>query len=469
MIIHVVKAGETLWQISSAYRVPMTSIIQTNELEDPNRLVIGQALVIPSDGIFHTVESGEYLWKIAQKYGTAVQTILEHNQIADPAKIYPGLVIYIPGGTNHRIQPGETLWQIAQTYGVSLQDLIKANNITNPNLVYPGTILVIPQKPRPPLQVNAYIYFYGENAVPMVQQAGPYLTYLSPFAYLIREDGTLESIYDGPAVQAAKAAGIIPMMSIANFTATSKGENLASVVLNNPEIVERLLTEIITTMKEKGYQGLNIDFEYVLPADRESYNRFLEQAVTRLHAEGFFVSSAVAPKLSAQQRGLLYEAHDYEAHGRIVDFVILMTYEWGWRKGPPQAISPLNEIRRVLDYAVSVIPREKIFFGFQIYARDWVLPHLQGQEAETFSVKEAVNRAIRYNANINYDPVSQSPYYRYTDEQGRDHEVWFEDARSAQAKFDTVKEYNLKGISYWTLGYPFPQNWVLLKDNFEIE
>jgi len=44
--------------------------------------------------------------------------------------------------------------------------------------------------------------------------------------------------------------------------------------------------------------------------------------------------------------------------------------------------------------------------------------------------------------------------------------VWFEDARSAQAKFDLAKEYNLRGISYWTLGYPFPQNWALLEDNF---
>ena len=30
----------------------------------------------------------------------------------------------------------------------------------------------------------------------------------------------------------------------------------------------------------------------------------------------------------------------------------------------------------------SVIPRDKIFFGFQLYARDWLLPHLPGQEAQ---------------------------------------------------------------------------------------
>ena len=145
-----------------------------------------------------------------------------------------------------------------------------------------------------------------------------------------------------------------------------------------------------------------------------------------------------------------------------------MTYEWGYRFGPPQAISPLNQIKRVLDYAVTVIPRDKIFFGFQIYARDWLLPHAEGQEAETFSQQEALRRAIESGATIQYDTVAQSPYFRYTDAQGRYHEVWFEDARSAQAKFDLVKDYHLRGISYWVLGYPYSQNWLLLEDNFTI-
>ncbi|MGH4119480.1 glycosyl hydrolase family 18 protein [Clostridium sp.] len=258
------------------------------------------------------------------------------------------------------------------------------------------------------------------------------------------------------------------MMAITNFTSTTKGENLAHIVLNSPTIVDSLLTDIISTMKQKGYLGINIDFENVIPADREAYNSFLQRAVTRLHSEGFFVSTAVAPKVSGAQQGLLYEAHDYEAHGRIVDFVVLMIYEWGWRKGPPQAISPLNQIKRVLDYAITVIPKQKIYFGFQIYSRDWLLPHIEGQEAETFSCQEAILRAVKYGANIQYDSIAQSPFYRYRDEKLRFHEVWFEDARSAKAKFDVVKSYNLNGISYWVLGYPFPQNWALLQDNFTI-
>ena len=157
-----------------------------------------------------------------------------------------------------------------------------------------------------------------------------------------------------------------------------------------------------------------MDFENVLPRDREAYNTFLREVTDRMHARGFFVSTAVAPKVSSEQTGLLYEAHDYEAHGRIVDFVILMTYEWGYRLGPPRAISPANEIRRVLDYAVTVIPRNKIYLGFQIYARDWVRPLVQGSQARTFCPLEAQNLAIRQNATISYYvgfPILPLPVY----------------------------------------------------------
>jgi len=467
MIIHTVSSGQTLWTIANIYGVSVASIIETNELTYPNRLVIGQALVIPTEATYHTVRTGESLWSIARTYGVTVQSIIQRNQLSDPDRILPGQVLYIPA-PRYRVQSGDTLFGIAQRFGVSLQTLMKINNITNPDLIIPGNVLTIPIKPRRVLDVNAFIYLTGQQAAPIVRNVGRLLTYLSPFAYRIREDGSLDPIDDLPAINAAYAERAVPMMSVNNFTSTELGENVAHAVLSNTQVSERLISNILRVMDQKGYMGLNIDFENVLPEDRENYNRFIQLAVDRLHPRGYFVSSSLAPKTSEQQTGLLYTAHDYAAHGRILDFVVLMTYEWGYRLGPPRAISPLNEIRRVLNYAVSVMPRYKIFMGFQIYARDWLLPHVQGQEAETFSNKEALNRAVRYGAVIQYDTVAQSPFYRYWDDQGRQHEVWFEDARSAQAKFDTVKEYGLGGISYWALGYPYPENWVLLEDNFTI-
>lgn len=467
MIIHVVSNGETLWQIATRYNVTINTIQEVNQLPNINQLLVGQALVIPIQGSTHIIKTGENLWSIAQKYGVTVQSLLAGNQMSTPGILYPGSSLYIPP-IKHVVKQNETLEQIANQYNTTVQSIVRANQLTNPNRIFPGAALSIPH-PKPTIKVNAYTYQKDEAAAQSVNAIGELLTYLSPFAYIIKEDATLQPFRDDLMLAAAKTKNVVPMLAITNLSVTSTGTNLAHVVLSSPDLRETLINNVLQVMEDKGYQGLNIDFEYVQPEDRENYNTFLQLAVDRLHERGYFVSTAVAPKTSGSQQGLLYTAHDYEAHGEIADFVVLMTYEWGWRGASPQAISPINQMRRVVEYALSVIPANKIYLGFQIYARDWRLPHRQGQIAETFSPQEAIRRATKYNAIIQYDPIAASPFFRYTDEQGQAHEVWFEDARSAQAKFEMVKQYGLRGISYWALGYPFPQNWALLNDNFSVE
>ncbi|MBS4174861.1 LysM peptidoglycan-binding domain-containing protein [Bacillus sp. FJAT-49736] len=467
MRIHVVKSGDSIWEISRQYGVSANRMIQINGLENPNRVVVGQALLIPEPYFRYRVRPGDTIAKIANQFGTSINEIMQINHLTNPSNIYQGQRLTIPV-VFHRVAEHENLNEIASRYGTTVQAIMQINRLTDPSRIYPGWMLRIPQKPKPVIDVNGFTNVYGQTGGQIVREVAYDLTYVSPFGYRMKEDGTLEPLDDNPTIQAAQAARVVPMMCITNFSPTEAGTGLAHTILSDSTLVETLLTNVINTMKSKGYRGLNIDFENVSPEDRENYNHFLERAVDRLHREGYFVSSSLAPKTSPNQKGLLVEAHDYPVHGRLLDFVVLMTYEWGYRKGPPQAISPLNQIKRVVDYAMSVIPANKIFMGFQIYARDWLLPHVQGQEAETFDMQEAIRRAIHYNAHIQYDETTQSPYFRYTDNEGRNHEVWFEDARSAEAKFNLVKRYGLRGVSYWVLGYPFPQNWELLADSFII-
>lgn len=467
MIIYVVNNGDTLWEIANRYKIDVNAIVQANQLPDPNKLLVGQSLIIPIYGVFHTVQTGETLWSIAQQYGVSEQSILLSNRLANPNLLNLGERIFIPP-IIHVVQPGETLRQIASLYGTTIQAIINQNQIKTPGLLYPGTQLIIPRV-KPVVEVNAYTYQKEEDAVQTVNSLQSLLTYISPFAYKLTESGDLESLQDELLIEAAVANDVVPMMVITNFSSTEAGTNLMHVIFSNSDILTKLMANILQIMEDKGYRGLNIDLENVLPEDRDAYTSFLQLAVDTLHPKGYFVSTAVAPKINETQAGLLYEAHDYEAHGRIADFVILMTYEWGWRGASPQAISPINQMKRVVEYALTVIPADKLFLGFQIYARDWRVPHEAGQIAETFSPQDAVTLATQYGARIQYDSVAQSPYFNYTDEQGQKHEVWFEDARSAQAKFNLVKQYRLRGISYWVLGYSFPQNWVLLDDNFEVK
>ena len=129
-----------------------------------------------------------------------------------------------------------------------------------------------------------------------------------------------------------------------------------------------------------------------------------------LNAEGKPVVAALAPKTSAQQRGLLYEAHDYALVSKAANAVFLMTYEWGYVYGEPQAIAPLPQVRAVLDYALSVTAGENIFLGAPLYAYDWPLPYEKGHtRAETFSSQAAVARARLVGAEIEFDETARSP------------------------------------------------------------
>ncbi|QKY71055.1 LysM peptidoglycan-binding domain-containing protein [Lentibacillus sp. CBA3610] len=467
MQIHVVQSGDTIWQLAQNYGTAVNQIVLLNELDNPDVLVVGESLVIPEPGQEYVVQPGNTLWQIGRMFGVTAQELAVANNITDPSLIYPGQMLinpYFP----HIVQAGEYIWGIAQQYGVTPEQIIAANDIEQPGLIFPGQTLRIPAQARPVTEVNAYITRVDELGRPEVLRLGRHLTYLSPFTYNITEDGSFTELPEQPVLEAARANNVAPLLVVTNFIQGEFNSDVAAAVLRNPEAQEQLITNLQTVMRSKGYAGVNFDLEYVYPEDRENYNNFLRRVVERLHPEGFLVTTALAPKETADQQGLLYEAHDYQAHGDIVDFVVLMTYEWGWAGGEPWAIAPVNKVRDVLDYAVTVIPRDKIVMGVPLYGRDWNIPWVEGTIASTVNPKEAIQLAARYGVAIQYDETYQSPFFRYVDENGQAHEVWFEDARSVQAKYDTVKEYGLRGVNYWALGTPFPQNWPVLQDNFRI-
>ncbi|MDF2674252.1 MAG: spore gernimation protein [Clostridiales bacterium] len=415
MIIHVVRKGESLYSISRLYGVSANKISTDNELSNPEQLVVGQSLVIIGGERKHTVAPGQSIYSIAKLYGLNVNDILTANpQISSPGRISVGQVINIPAG------PGKL-------------GTIEVNGYTFPNI-----------------------------NMEVLRKTLPHLTYLSIFSHEVNPDGTLRPINDAPLVQAARAARVAPLMVITNLEAGGGfSSDVARSILRNNEVQNRLLDNVIQNLRNKNYSGLDIDFEYVYPEDRENYNNFLRKAVARLKPLGYTVTTALAPKTSADQKGLLYEAHDYPVHGALATHVILMTYEWGYTYGPPMAVAPINEVRKVLNYAVTAIPRGKILMGIPNYGYDWTLPFVEGSAAKTISNTAAVDLARREGAVIRYDEESQAPFFNYYDDNRKQHVVWFEDARSINAKYRLADQYNLGGVSYWTIGRYFPQAWLV--------
>ena len=420
------------------------------------------------------VRQGDTLWSIANRYGVMIDTIVRVNGITNPGQLVVGQTLVIPtGGRSHIVQPGESLWSIAAKYGVSVESIALANNITNPALIFPGVRLIIPttSSPKRTIEVNGFYEPSGTaRDTTVVNSTENYLTYLALFSYHVKTNGDLVLLNDQIARNAVQGSPARTMMVITNYADGTFKPEITKAIFTNAAARERLINNVISTMRSRGFFALNVDFEFIDPEDRERYNAFLREITPRVKAAGFLISTSLAPKLKADQKGRLYEAHDYVAHGQIVDFVIIMTYEWGWSGGPPMPVAPIPEVRKVLDYAVSAIPREKIMMGAPLYGYNWTLPYVKGGPfARVVSPQQAYQLAWREGANVQYDIKAMAPFFRYYDDQGKQHIVWFEDARSMQAKFDIIKEYRLRGISYWVLGREFPQNWVLLEDNFNIK
>lgn len=376
----------------------------------------------------------------------------------------------------HVVRPGDSVFSIARGWGVSPESITRINELQGQPYLVVGQALLIPvadNRPRTRAEINAYVEpgeaGYSPVALADVQRALPQLTYLAPFSYRARRDGSLEAPpLDGLLAQ-AQEAGVTPMMVVTNLEEGGFSGELGRVLLNDQEVQNRLLDNIITTARQRGFRDIHFDFEFLRPEDREAYNQFLRRAAERIHNEGWLISTALAPKIRAGQTGQWYEAHDYRAHGQIVDFVVIMTYEWGYSGGPPMAVSPLPNVRQVLQYALTEIPANKIMMGQNLYGYDWTLPYVQGGPfARALSPQAAIRLAAERNVPIQYDWEAQAPFFYYYDDQRRQHVVWFEDARSIAVKIALVKELGIRGISYWKLGLPFPQNWALLRDRFDI-
>lgn len=373
--------------------------------------------------------------------------------------------------TIHIVEKKDTLYSLGKKYNVDYKQIAIDNGLLlNDNLVIGEALVIVNNSNEEKLgniEVNGYA-FPSINK-DLLESVLPYLTYISIFSYQILADGNIKTINDDDIIQKAIDYDVMPLMVLTNIGENGKFDSdLAHLIFTDDNIQNKLLTNILENLKRKNYKGLDIDFEYIYESDKDLYNNFLEKTSLLLKENGYFLTTALAPKTNDNQKGLLYEAHDYQYHGKISNHVILMTYEWGYSYSEPMAIAPINSVEKVINYAVSKIPPNKILMGIPNYGYDWEVPYVKGVRATSVSNTEAINIARNNNAIIKYDEKSQSPYFNYT-KNNQEHQVWFEDARSIKAKLLLAKKNNLSGISYWTIDKFFPQNWLVLSNLFEIK
>lgn len=422
MLIHTVEAGDSIYSIGQEYGVPPSRIIGDNLLRSVTDLVVGQDLVILSPTVTHTVGPGDTLQSIAGQYGTDLNAVYRNNPILGGLpEIYPGQIL---------------------------------------NIAYPTPALG-------EISSNGYAYTNIDRGI--LRRTLPYLTYLSVFSYGIREDGSLIVPEGGEElIGLAREYGTVPLMVLTSLTENGTfSSELAGRVLADPALRQTVVRNVADEVRSAGFGGVDADFEYIAAEYADEYAAFLREIGEEL-GEGYVVFVSLAPKYRADQPGLLYEGHNYSLIGDAADRVMLMTYEWGYAYGPPLAVSPIGEVRRVLDYGVTEIDPDKLLMGLPNYGYDWTLPYVRGEtRARSLGNQEAVDLARQYGGVIRFDENAQAPYFTYTVD-GNNHIVWFQNARSYESLLRLVNGYGIWGAGVWNIMRFDPALWQVMNALYSI-
>ena len=261
MQIYVAKPGDTLYGVAAQYDLEPSLLAGMNGLNATAQLVVGQTLVVREPRLVHTVAAGDTLSSIARRYGTDVLTLWRNN--------------FSLGGRSV-LRTGELLV-------IAFDDDARLGS----------------------MGVNAYAYPYIDGA--LLDAAAPYLSYLTPFTYGISQNGALLPLNDADLLSAAARYRAAPLMHLSTLTEEGSFSNeRSSILLNSPDLQERLIQDILDTMRDKGFYGLDVDFEFVYPNERTLYADFIRTLRERLNPLGYPVIVALAPKTRGDQPGLLY-------------------------------------------------------------------------------------------------------------------------------------------------------------------
>ncbi len=417
----------------------------------------------------YSVKSGDNLWLIANRYKVTPQAIINANGLDRPDYLVVGMNLLIPTpspSSAYVVKRGDTPFAISQRYGLTVSQLIAANSLVYPYTIYPGQVL----STKALLETIGYfIPSRVPNKALFINSLAPYLTYLALFDFPVTAAGQITGIPDADTIAAARNNRLPVLPVLTNLRYGEFSSEIGHMLVLNAANRTNLVNNILTFLQINNFRGVVIDFENLPPADRNLFTLLIQELYTRLHNAGKILVLNIAPKWEDWYDREWVGFFDYSRLGPVIDIAAMMTYEWGWRSGPPRPTAPLPYIRRVFDYTLrNGIPAGKISMGLTLFGYDWLSPYVPGTLAATVTLPGVWQLARTYTNNILFDNTAKQPNLKYYDSSRRLREVWFEDALSHYYKYRLVNEYGLRGTFYWLVDQPFPATWYMASNLFTI-
>lgn len=424
MTIHVVQAEETISSIANFYQVSAERLIIENGISNPDNLVIGQTIVIVKPSISYTVKEGDTLAGIANDFNVSVMQLLRNNPYLSERKY---------------IYPGETI--------VISYDTAKI-----------GTMVT---------SGYAYSFINRDTLIKTL----PFLTYLTMFNYRQLNNGDIVDIDDQEIINLAKSYGVAPIMLVSTQSAQGEGNfETARNLTVNSELQEYLMDNILEILERKGYYGLNQYFQFYSSDYADLYVKYVERLSKKIRSAGYKLLVTISLRQSSDDAGTTYEKIDYSSLLPYVDGLAFLSYNWGVSYGPPVSTTPVNLLKEAMEHIITTVPPEVILLGLPVIGYDYPLPYIPGYTiANAVTTGGAIQIAATEGVPIEYNEITQAPFFYYFTYGNNLHNVWFKDARSIEAISDLVPTFGLEGLTIWNIMYFFDQMWLVINNKYDIE
>lgn len=300
---------------------------------------------------------------------------------------------------------------------------------------------------------------------------------LSPGWYSMDASGLLSGGPNPLVLETAREhhVPVMPLVVNAGFVQ----DELHKLLVNKAARAE-MFDSLIRACKENGYIGFQLDFENINWTDGEALSDWVREAAAALHKEGLQLSIATVPNAPGRAGETGFStwihqnwrgAYDLKAIGQAVDFIALMTYDQHTLWTVPGPVAGWGWTVENLDYALKVVPPQKLMLGIPLYGYHWFAgtptkatdkpgdkPNPTG---EYISTEDALDLAKAYGGHPEWDSTDKSAWlYFYRDDERE--WIFFTDARTFRERYALVKDRKLYGFASWVLGTEDAGIWELL-------
>ncbi len=340
-----------------------------------------------------------------------------------------------------------------------------ANDPGRPAIPEPAGPTAAPEEDRAvePTYVGYVPYWDQPAALRTVEQHPAVFDQVSPMWYSLDRDGRVVladdeyAVPDPAAVAAMQARGAMVLPTITNLRNGDWNPGLVQSMLADDEVMTAHVAAIRELVAQSGYDGIDVDYEDLEAEDRNRYSTFLARLSEAMHADGKLITSSVYAKNSEPGPNPHNQAQDYALIGAVCDQVRVMTLDYHYAEGDPGPIAPIDWVDESIAWAITQIPARKVLVGVVLLGTDWP----EDGTGTVVTHEEATALAAATGSTVSYLDAGDSPNFSYTDDDGTDHQVWFEDAQSSAVKLELIDRYGLGGAMFWRLGGEDPATWQI--------